>query len=101
HSRRVACVVYMIDLYAGKAGLKQLSVSDAGIVQRHVIHGRERWSQSAEAFQRGFGPREFLMVQSQFAIVLVNRHQASFEISFVDGVRRPPLTFDREAVDLL
>ena len=69
------------------------------VVQRNVGHGFERRLQPGEGLSGGAGTGEFLVVQGQAAVFLVDRDQRAVEVAVADGVVGALLAFEGQGVD--
>ena len=85
HARRIAGMVDVGDLQVRMHLADQAAEGGALIVQGELGHGLEGGPQLAEAFHRRLRPGEFLVVEGEAAIFLVDRHQALSKAALADG----------------
>ena len=78
----------------------QAAVGRALVVQRYVGHGREGRLQSRKTFRGGAGTREFLLVEGEAAVLVVDRHEALIEMAVPDRVVGALLALQRQGVDV-
>jgi hypothetical protein len=94
-------MVEVLDLQVRIDPVDQAREGHALSVQREVGHGLEGGFQGGETLQGGLRPRELLTVESDGAVVAIDRRQRPVEVAVPDGVVGALLAHQRQFVQRL